>query len=333
MLPNETVKVIIQTNPVEDAPHLVEVNYFSEGGGTRRTYYRKLKNAVAEYATKDEGSPMHKFVFPAHVGTQWNVQFPGLKELYGVDSATVTATAVEEVSVPAGTFQCLKMEVDVTQIEQVKELYQWLAPGVGLVRQHSVDTRGTTTVLLRDFRKTDEDFRRLISPPEYHADFDSLDLDDWMVYPSGHWSVCDGALCSTGEGGEMITLKPYIWRNCRIKFRVRLLSGGDMWVSFRGNLLSEPRGYSYFQLDDGTLKIRHHDWKAWKNISENVSFQTDDAWHTVECVLSGRSVQCFVDGQLRVITERCPMNIGMVGFRTLNTKVEIDDFQVRRLDD
>ena len=198
------------------------------------------------------------------------------------------------------------------------------------MRQAFAYEHGITTVVLTDFREVDEDLRDLISPPVYNTGFNSPGLGDWLCSPD-HWHVRDGVLCSRGEGSEIITLKPCIWQDCRISYRVRYLSGTDAWVSFRGNYLSEPRGYSYFQLDSGSLKIRHNNLKQWRDISEIVPAQVDNKWHKVECFLNGPMAECFVDGEFIVSTRQCPVNIGMVGFRTLNTKIEIDDFRVDNL--
>ena len=96
-------------------------------------------------------------------------------------------------------------------------------------------------------------------------------------------------------------------------------------------LSQRARGYSYFQLDSGSLKIRHNNLKQWRDISEIVPAQVDNKWHKVECFLNGPMAECFVDGEFIVSTRQCPVNIGMVGFRTLNTKIEIDDFRVDNL--
>jgi len=103
-------------------------------------------------------------------------------------------------------------------------------------------------------------------------------------------------------------------------------------VSFRCNPVNEPRGYSYFQADAGTLKIRHNNLIGWEVISPTVPAPEEDKWYTVECLVKGPRVDCFLDGQLVVSTDRCPVNAGMVGFRTLNTKIEIDYLLVENLE-
>ncbi len=51
----------------------------------------------------------------------------------------------------------------------------------------------------------------------------------------------------------------------------------------------------------------------------------------MECVIKDARVDCFIDGKLTVSTQECPENFGMIGFRTFDTKIEIDDLRVENL--
>ncbi|RJP65376.1 MAG: serine/threonine protein kinase [Candidatus Abyssobacteria bacterium SURF_17] len=166
----------------------------------------------------------------------------------------------------------------------------------------------------------------------FETGFDSDDLSDWADIV-GNWAVTDGVLSSTVEGDDMILFDGFVSRDCKISFRMRVVSGEeDFWVSFRNNYGEEPRGYSYYQLDGGSVKIRHNDLQGWKDISEIVSVpRSDGRWHTIECEVRESEVRCLQDGKLMVSSERCPINTGTVGFRTHRTKVEIDDLRIENL--
>lgn len=122
-----------------------------------------------------------------------------------------------------------------------------------------------------------------------------------------------------------------MWQDCKISYRFRLISGGDAWVSFRANFIDEARGFSYFQIDDGSVKIRCTNPEGFQTISNYAPAPESNQWHRVECVIKDARVDCFIDGKLTVSTQECPENFGMIGFRTFDTKIEIDDLRVENL--
>ncbi len=113
-----------------------------------------------------------------------------------------------------------------------------------------------------------------------------------------------------------------MWQDCKISYRFRLVSGGDAWISFRADFIDEAPGFSYFQIDDGSVKIRHTNPEGFQTISSYASAPEGDQWHRADC---------FIDGKLTVSTQECPENFGMIGFCTFDTKIEIDDLRVENL--
>jgi serine/threonine protein kinase/outer membrane protein OmpA-like peptidoglycan-associated protein len=172
------------------------------------------------------------------------------------------------------------------------------------------------------------------SPHLYETDFNVSGFDKWQVL-SGNWTISDGILSSGGQRSEWVSLKEYVWQDCKITYRYRIISGDDAWVHFRADLTGQ-QGWSFscFQQDSGTLKIRHNPSdRRWRNISKQVPAPRDKEWHIVECIIQGPNVDCYVDGELKVSTQQCPVNAGTIGFRTLNTKMEVDSIQVEKLEE
>lgn len=170
----------------------------------------------------------------------------------------------------------------------------------------------------------------LSSRTSFQTGFNPASLDEWEIL-SGRWTITDGVLSSSGFSGEEIILSNNRWKNCRISFRMRFVSGvEDFWVKFRSNYGIEPPGYSYYQIDGGTAKFRYQNIKEkYRDISKLIPAPLgDNKWHTYELVVNGPTVECFKDGNLTVSTKKCPVNVGQIGFRTYNTKVEIDDVSI-----
>ncbi len=309
---------------------LLESVFFLEGSGIKRLYVRVLPNAVATYSSPEESTLIHKIQFPLKLGVEMEFQPSGLDSEIGPGPAKVRVTAQEKISVPFGTFNCLKLEVEPRRAKHIREFSQWIAPNVGMVKQKIITAQGTQIFELVDFRRNAEDIWTSISPLTFQTDFHASNLDEWIA-ASGPWTVADGILSSGGRGKEYIWLKHYVWQDCKISYRFRLISGGDAWISFRANFIDEPRGFSYFQIDDGSVKIRCTNPEGFQTISSYASAPESNQWHRVECVIKDARVDCFIDGKLTVSTQESPVNFGMIGFRTFDTKIEIDDLRVEKL--
>jgi len=166
--------------------------------------------------------------------------------------------------------------------------------------------------------------------PCFYTGFDSPNLDEWQI-PSGSWTVSDGVLASSGFFGEEIILTGKTWKNCRICFRMRFASGiDDFWVQFRRNFHGDPPGYSCYQIDGGTGKFRYQNIREkYRDISKMIlAPKGDQRWHTFELVIRDASAECLIDGKPIVSAQRCPIDAGQIGFRTLNTRVEVDYVRV-----
>jgi hypothetical protein len=308
-------------------PDLLESVHFFEGAGIRRLYFRVLPSAVAIYSSPEESTLLQKITFPLKLGVEMEYGPPGSQS--GSRRAIVRVIAQEKISVPYGTFTCLKLDVKPSDAQNIQEFSQWIAPNVGMVKQRVVSPQGEHVLELTAFRRNAEDIWASISPPTYQTSFSTSHLDDW-ISASGSWRVTDGVLSSGGQGKEYIWLRPYVWQDCKISYRFRIVSGGDAWISFRANFLDEPHGFSYFQIDDGSVKIRHTGPGGFDTISNYASAPENNQWHTVECTIKGSEVKCFTDGASPVTTRKCPVNFGMIGFRTLDTKFQVDDLRVER---
>lgn len=79
---------------------------------------------------------------PLKVGNEWTYA-------YDETNVVVTIAAVETVEVPAGTFECLRVEAVFTTAGTETKYVEWYAPNVGLVRQ--AGSGGHYTMLLKSF--------------------------------------------------------------------------------------------------------------------------------------------------------------------------------------
>ncbi len=285
---------------------------------------------MATYSSPEESTLIHKIQFPLKLGVEMEFQPSGLNSEIEPGPAKVRVTAEDRISVPFGTFNCLKLDVEPKVAKYIQEFSQWIAPNVGMVKQKIITAQGTQIFELVDFRRNAEAIWTSISPSMFQTDFNVSNLDEWIT-ASESWTIADGILSSGGKGKEYIWLKHYVWQDCKISYRFRLISGGDAWISFRANFIDEPRGFSYFQIDDGSVKIRHTNPEGFETISNYAPAPASNQWHRMECVIKDARVDCFIDGKLTVSTQECPVNFGMIGFRTLDTKIAIDDIRVENL--
>jgi hypothetical protein len=116
-----------------------------EFAGKTTTYQKVSVSAKGLYRLgirEFEIEPYCMLKFPVKTGEKWEYQFarqpPGLRGEWG----TVTVEAVEEVTVPAGKFNAVRVEMVVSQVngaplEKEERFTYWYNPEVGLVKMTS----------------------------------------------------------------------------------------------------------------------------------------------------------------------------------------------------
>jgi len=116
-----------------------------------RTYYHVTEDSIYIYSM-DKNAEEPTAVEPNNleVGTEWdgNLVIPVEVPNFSTDfSARYKVIGQEQVKVPAGTFDCLVIQIDIADPEVDSAATQWRAEGVGIVK---MSTKFTTKVSVFD---------------------------------------------------------------------------------------------------------------------------------------------------------------------------------------
>ncbi|HWB13808.1 MAG TPA: hypothetical protein VG826_31570 [Pirellulales bacterium] len=110
-------------------------------------YYRPSAEGVYQVLEGDEKSPEWLYL-PAKIelGDRWGAKKPS-------GDYEFTAVAVEDVETPGGKYaRCLKLSVTMKTKFATNKQEQWLAPGVGVVKQTDSNVIFSSTTLLDDVK-------------------------------------------------------------------------------------------------------------------------------------------------------------------------------------
>jgi hypothetical protein len=104
---------------------------------------------LVEFAGKVHADPVPLLKLPAKSGDSWTVerQIPPA----GVATFTYTVGKVEEVKVPAGTFQAIRVEERIDPTVLRLTVTRWYAPGVGLVKAITSSGKIEQTQVLKSY--------------------------------------------------------------------------------------------------------------------------------------------------------------------------------------
>lgn len=108
-------------------------------------YYRPAKEGIYQILEGDEESPEWLYL-PASIkiGDHWGTKTPSGEFQF-------TALGVEDVETPAGKYSsCLKLSVVIKKTLVTNEQTQWLAEGVGSVRQTDSNAFFSATTVLKE---------------------------------------------------------------------------------------------------------------------------------------------------------------------------------------
>ena len=101
---------------------------------------------IAMYGSKEAKLPFRSFHFPLQMGTSWEERVGCGAGGRDVTTAKATVVAEEMITVPAGSFQTLKIiEKSGDQENCGGESHWWIAPGIGVIKEQVISSRGTTT--------------------------------------------------------------------------------------------------------------------------------------------------------------------------------------------
>jgi hypothetical protein len=105
---------------------------------------------LVEFAGKVHADPVPLLKLPAKAGDSWTVerQIPADG---GVATFTYTVGKVEEVKVPAGTFQAIRVEERTDPTVLRMRATRWYAPGVGLVKAITSSGKIEQTQVLKSY--------------------------------------------------------------------------------------------------------------------------------------------------------------------------------------
>ncbi len=150
----ESVKVISDgTYPVSDPASNSPNKFFIKSTPNRVLLFRATARVQGLDATIDYSPPATFLPIPIGLGSEWTV-IGTAKLLGGLLTSEVTnvakVIAIENVTVPAGTFQnCLKIEQRLSSplpLSFSQQITMWLAPDFGLVK--SINNSGVTFELI-----------------------------------------------------------------------------------------------------------------------------------------------------------------------------------------
>ncbi len=151
----ERVIVVIETVAkveVKDGVYTVTVESVDDAGGKkpRETVYEVSEKGVTRTSNREkEGGPLPLVKVGAKEGEQWVVDRAGPGGVIG--KATYTVGKTEEVTVPAGKYQALRIDVEFKLPMRTTKMTQWFAPGVGSVKFESATGETKQTTVLKSF--------------------------------------------------------------------------------------------------------------------------------------------------------------------------------------
>lgn len=148
-------KVTVTT---EMAGNKIDITYTIVGDKVTASFQDMMSSALSQLGKFELLESTGDFYYPLNL--EANKEFPGVKmkikaNVQGMDlTFDITmdnrrAEGEESVTVPAGTFKCIKVvEENVVQVmgqDQLSEITTWYAPGVGLVKQYTNSMNGMVT--------------------------------------------------------------------------------------------------------------------------------------------------------------------------------------------
>ncbi|MBN2464056.1 hypothetical protein JXD38_00325 [candidate division WOR-3 bacterium] len=115
-----------------------------------------LNRGGQDFVLEQEYRPI--YALPFVLGATWHSTYRDTVVVQGTDTVPVRdsidcrVTAVDDIGTPAGTFvQCYRVEthreVEAAELSYTTDYYEWLAPGVGLVKR----VAGTDSLVLTDY--------------------------------------------------------------------------------------------------------------------------------------------------------------------------------------
>jgi hypothetical protein len=110
-------------------------------------YYRPAPEGVYQVLEGDEKSPEWLYL-PAKIkiGDRWGAETPS-------GNFQFTAVALEDVETPSGKYpQCLKLKVTMKKTLVTNTQEQWLAPGVGVVKQSDSNAFFASATILEEVK-------------------------------------------------------------------------------------------------------------------------------------------------------------------------------------
>lgn len=114
-------------------------------------YYRPAAEGVYQVLGGDEDSPEWLYL-PAKIkiGDRWGADTPSGKFRFA-------AVGVEDVVTPKGKYQkCLKLQVTMKKTLVTNTQYQWLAAGIGVVKQSDTNAVFSSATLLDEVKQAEE---------------------------------------------------------------------------------------------------------------------------------------------------------------------------------
>jgi hypothetical protein len=112
-------------------------------------YYRSTSDGIYQVLEGDEKSPEWLYL-PAkiEIGDRWGAKTPS-------GDFQFKAVALEDVDTPSGRFpQCLKLLVTMKKTLATNTQEQWLAPGVGVVKQTDKNPIFSSATILEEVKET-----------------------------------------------------------------------------------------------------------------------------------------------------------------------------------
>lgn len=145
--------VTVITNESEDFRYNQRLIVNDDGVHVKEVY-QKFK--IIAFVTKENSftydRPLLRIPFPLTEGESWS--WKGVEYCDGdEDDITVTGKVIgsEKVTVPAGTFDAVKIETRLTSAGGSKNIiYEWLSPNVGIVKTKVIVQGGGFIGLVRD---------------------------------------------------------------------------------------------------------------------------------------------------------------------------------------
>jgi hypothetical protein len=207
-------------------------------------------NGYAQKVTFDTAPLLLKSTFNLNdtwsTSTHVNYYNNGTLQDAGTITYTVTVKAIEDVTVPAGTFSnCYKIEIVTTNNSSLLSNETnniWIADGIGVVKEDSVSDDGNSyqnelsyasvdgteygTAVPVILSKVDDDFNDGVLSPSWRIDLE--DATDWTYTESGTTLTVSGVTPLATNPGVAV-LQEYVdpYQNFTLSFKFSWDSGGD----------------------------------------------------------------------------------------------------------